>query len=129
MRRKPITVVLVFLLAIGAMAAVAQAETLSWSAVSTYTDGTSIGSATVTYQAFWSTTSGTSGQNSIGSSGTSTSRTFNVDTEGMPRGQTIYFRSRATVAGVNSAYSAAIQWSVPAAATKVPLAPSNLQIY
>jgi len=128
MQKKAITMVFVFLLAIGATAMTAQAETLSWNAVTTYTDGSSIGGATVTYQAYWSTSSGTSGLNPLGSSGTSTSRTFNVDTEGMPRGQTIYFRSRATVAGTNSAYSSAFQWTVPAATTKVPSAPSNLQM-
>jgi hypothetical protein len=128
MQKKAITMVFVFLLAIGATAAIAQAETLSWNAVTTYTDGSSIGSATVTYQAYWSTSSGTSGLNPLGSSGTSRSRTFNVDTESMPRGQTIYFRSRATVAGTNSAYSSAMQWAVPAATPKVPSAPSNLQM-
>jgi len=128
MQRKVITMLFVFLMAIGTTAAIAQAETLSWSAVNTYTDGTSIGGATVTYQAYWSTSTGTSGLNPIGSSTTSTSRTFNVDTEVMPRGQTIYFRSRATVAGSNSAYSSAFQWAVPAATPKVPSAPSNLQM-
>ena len=128
MQRKAITMVFVFLLAIGATAATAEAETLSWNAVTTYTDGASIGSTTVTYQAYWSTSSGTSGLNPLGSSSTSRSRTFNVDTEGMPRGQTIYFRSRATVAGATSAYSSALQWTVPAATPKVPSAPSNLQM-
>ncbi len=128
MQRKAITMLFVFLMAIGATAAIAQAETLSWSAVNTYTDGTSIGGAAVTYQAYWSTSTGTSGLNPIGSSTTSTSRTFNVDTEVMPRGQTIYFRSRATVAGSNSAYSSAFQWTVPAATPKVPSAPNNLQM-
>ena len=128
MGRKAITMLFVFLLAIGAAAAVAQAETLSWNAVTTYTDGTTITGATVTYQAFWSTSSGTSGLNPLGSSSTSTSRTFDIDTESMPRGTTIYFRSRATVDGVNSAYSAAFQWAVPAATPKTPSAPSNLQM-
>lgn len=128
MGRKAIAMVFVFLLAIGATAAVAQAETLAWNAVTTYTDGSPIGSATVTYQGFWSTTSGTSGQNPLGSSGTSTSRTFNVDTEAMPRGTTIYFRSRATVAGIDSALSSPLSWNVPAAAPKVPSAPGNLQL-
>ncbi|MGA7103806.1 MAG: hypothetical protein WBX49_00525 [Candidatus Deferrimicrobiaceae bacterium] len=128
MRRKLITMVFVFLLAIGVTAVVAQAETLSWNAVTTYTDGTSIGSTAVTYQAFWSTSSGTSGLNSFGAANSSTSRTFNVDTESMPRGQTIYFRSRATVAGINSAYSSAMSWAVPAATPKTPAAPSNLQM-
>jgi hypothetical protein len=54
--------------------------------------------------------------------------TFNIDTESMPRGQTIYFRSRATVGGVNSAYSAAFQWTVPSATTKTPSAPTNVHM-
>jgi hypothetical protein len=120
--------IFVFLLAILATAIAAQAETLSWNAVTTYTDGTSIGSTTVTYQAYWSTSSGTSGLTALGSSTTSTSVAFNIDTAGMPRGQTIYFRSRATVAGVNSAYSSALSWAVPAAAAKTPTAPGNLHI-
>jgi hypothetical protein len=117
--------IFVFLLAILATAIAAQAETLSWDAVTTYTDGTSIGSTTVTYQAYWSTNSGTSGLTALGSSTTSTSVAFNIDTAGMPRGQTIYFRCRATVAGVNSAYSASLSWAVPAAAAKTPTAPGN----
>jgi hypothetical protein len=124
-RRKAASLIFVFLLAILATAIAAQAETLSWGAVTTYTDGTSIGSTTVTYQAYWSTSSGTNGLTALGSSTTSTSVAFNIDTAGMPRGQTIYFRCRATVAGVNSAYSASLSWAVPAAAAKTPTAPGN----
>jgi hypothetical protein len=54
----------------------------------TYTDGTWIGSATVTYQACWTTNS--------------KSGSFNVDTEGMPRGTVIHFTSGATVNGTNA---------------------------
>jgi hypothetical protein len=51
MTRKPIILLFAFLLAIAATAVNAQAETLAWNAVTTYTNGTSIGSATVTYTA------------------------------------------------------------------------------
>jgi hypothetical protein len=129
MKRKKHSALIVFLvIAIASFALPAAAETLSWNAVTTYTDGTSIGSTTVTYQGYWSTNSGTSGLTTLGSSTTSTSVNFNIDTAGMPRGQTIYFRSRATVAGVNSAYSTALSWTVPATATKTPTAPSNLHL-
>jgi len=127
-KRKAATMIFVSLLAILATAIAAQAETLAWNAVTTYTDGTSIGTTTVTYQAYWSTSSGTTGLTALGSSGTSMSVTFNIDTAAMPRGQTIYFRSRATVAGVNSDYSAAFPWAVPAATLKTPTAPSNLHL-
>lgn len=128
MRRKAITMVFVVLLAIGATAIVAQAETLSWNAPTTYTDGSSIGSATVSYQAYWTTSSNLTGLNSLGTSGTSTSRAFNVDSSAMPRGSTIYFTVRATVASVNSPLSPAMSWSVPAATPKTPSAPNNLQM-
>ncbi len=126
MSRKAIRMAFVFLLAILATAVAAQAETLSWNAVTTYTDGTSIGSATVTYQAYWTTDSTlATGLNAIGSSSTSTSRTFNVDTAGMPRGSIIYFTCSATVNGTTSALAAPLSWNVP---TKAPSAPSNLQL-
>lgn len=106
-------------------AAPAAAETLSWTAVTQYTDGTPIGSATVTYQAYWTLNSTLTGLTALGSAGSSTSRTFNVDTAGMPRGSIIYFTCKATVAGVDSSLASALSWNVP---TKSPSAPSNLQL-
>lgn len=103
----------------------AGAETLSWTAVTQYTDGTSIGTATVTYQAYWTPNSNMTGLNTLGTSGTTTSRVFNVDTVGMPRGSIIYFTCRATVSGTDSALATALSWNVP---TKSPSAPSNLQM-
>jgi hypothetical protein len=103
----------------------ARAETLAWNAVTTYTDGTSIGTATVTYRAFWSTSSTLSSLAEIGASGSGTTRTFNIDTETMPRGTIIYLTSRAIVGGVESANAAALSWNVP---TKAPSAPTNVRM-
>ena len=93
-------------------AAGAQAETLSWNAVTTYTDGSSIGSATVTYTAVWSTSSSLSSPTTLVSATSTTSTTFSISTAGMPRGSTIYFGVKATVASVDSAYST-LSWLVP----------------
>lgn len=106
-------------------AASAGAETLSWNAVTTYTDGTSIGSTTVTYQAYWTPNANLTGLNPLGSSGTSTSRVFNVDSSGMPRGSIIYFTCKSTVNGTDSALAASLSWNVP---TKAPSAPGNLKM-
>ena len=129
MRRNTIiTMGIVFLMFIAATAVTAQAETLSWNAVTTYTDGSSIGSATVTYQAYWSTSSNLTNLQTLGSSTTSASRSFSVDTEGMPRGSAVYFTTKATVGGVDSALSSSLSWNVPTAVTPVPSPPANLQL-
>ena len=125
MKRKAKSMVFVFLLAILATAIAAQAETLAWNAVTTYTDGTSVGTATVNYQAYWTTNSNMTGLTAIGMSGTGTSRTFNVDTEVMPRGSNIYFTAKATVNGTDSALATALSWNVP---TKAPSAPTNVRM-
>lgn len=103
----------------------AQAETLSWNAVTTYTDGSSIGSASVTYTPVWSTSSSLASPTALGTSTTATSRAFNINTEAMPRGSTIYFGVRATVGGVASAYSSPLSWLVP---TVAPSSPGNLRV-
>jgi len=128
MPRKVIIMLFAFLLAVAATAVTAHAETLSWNAVTTYTDGSYIGSATVTYQAYWSTSSNLTNLRTLGSSGTSRSRTFNVDSAGMPKGSTVYFTTKATVGGVDSALSSSFSWNVPAATPKVPSAPGNLRM-
>lgn len=112
-------------LAFVATAVAAQAETLSWNAVTTYTDGTSVGTATVTYQAYWTTSSSLTSLTPIGAATTSTSRAFAVETEGMPRGSIIYFTCKATVGGVDSGLASALSWNVP---SKAPSAPGNLRI-
>ena len=125
MRRKAISMMFVFLLAILATAIAAQAETLAWNAVTTYTDGTSVGTATVNYQAYWTTNSNLTGLTALGTSGTALTRTFNVDTELMPRGSIIYFTVKATVNGTDSALATPLSWTVP---TKAPSAPTNVRL-
>lgn len=125
MGRKIVMLSLAFALAIAAFPLLALAETLSWNAVTTYTDGSAITSP-VTYTAVWSTSSSLSSPTTLASSITTTSTTFNITTAAMPRGSTIYFGVRATVGGVNSAYSTPLSWLVPASTTPVPaLAPST----
>ena len=128
MPRKVIILLFAFLLAVAATAVTAQAETLAWNAVTTYTNGSPINGATVTYQAYWSTSSNLTNLQTLGSSGTSTSRSFNADSAGMPRNSTVYFTTKATVAGVDSALSSSRSWNVPAGTTPVPAAPTNLRM-
>jgi hypothetical protein len=126
MKAKRITMLFALAMAIvvaGPLAA--RAETLSWTAPTTYTDGSAIGSATITYLAVWSTSSSLTSPTTLASSISGTSTTFNVSTAGMARGTTIYFGVRATVGGVNSAYSSALSWLVP---TLSPSAPGGLSI-
>lgn len=103
----------------------AQAETLSWNAVTTYTDGSSIGTTPVTYTAVWSTSSSLTTPTTLASGTSSLSTTFSIGTAGMPRGSTIYFGVKSTVGGVDSAYSTALSWAVP---TLAPSSPGNLRI-
>ena len=124
MKRKLFPALLLLLFAVS-FAASASAETLSWDAVTQYTDGTSIGSATVTYQAYWTTNSNLTGLNTLGSSGSSTSRTFDVTASGMPRGPIVYFTCKATVGGVDSSLASALSWNVP---NRSPASPANLRL-
>ena len=103
----------------------AQAETLSWNAVTTYTDGSAIGSTPVTYTAIWSTSASLTSPTTLVSGTSSLSTTYNITTAAMPRGSTIYFGVKSTVGGVDSAYSSALSWLVP---TLSPSSPSNLRV-
>lgn len=115
-----------FILGLTALVPVhALAETLSWNAVTTYTDGSSIGSTPVTYTAIWSTSASLTSPSTLASATSSTSTTFSIGTAGMPRGSTIYFGVKATVGGVDSAYSSALAWTVP---TLAPASPGNLRV-
>lgn len=122
--RIAVGVVAIILLSLGG---VASAETLSWDAPTKFTDGTNIGSATITYQAYWSTNQNLTGLNPLGSASTSTSRAFDIDAAGLPRGTTIYFTVKATVGGEDSAYASPFQWLVPVP-VKIPSAPTNLRM-
>lgn len=126
MRTARYSAVLVILLAVSLFAVSAAAETLSWDAVTKYTDGTDIAPATVSYRAYW-TTDGSlaTGLTAIGTSTTSTSVTFDVTTSGMPPGSIIYFTCKATVNGVDSAPASPLSWNVP---NKTPSSPANLRL-
>ncbi len=124
MGRKAVILSLAFALAIAAFPLFANAETLSWNAVTTYTDNSPI-TAPVTYTAVWSTSSTLATPVTLATSISTTSTTFNVTTAAMPRGSTIYFGVRATVGGVNSAYSTPLSWLVPSIA---PSTPGNLRV-
>jgi hypothetical protein len=120
------SIVLAVLIVVSLFAISAFAETLSWNAVTQYTDGTSIGTASVTYRAYWTTDATlATGLNAIGSSTTSTAVVFDVTAAGMPRGSIIYFTCKATVGGVDSAMASALSWNVP---TKAPASPANLRL-
>jgi len=124
MKAKSIILSLVLVVVVIICAGAAQAETLSWNAVTTYTDGSAIGSA-VTYTAIWSTSSSLTSPTTLVAGTSSLSSTFNITTAAMPRGSTIYFGVKSTVGGVDSAYSTALSWAVP---TLSPSSPSNLRV-
>jgi hypothetical protein len=129
-RARNIVLLVALTLAFAALSPVhAVAETLSWDAVTTYSDGSAVGAAPVTYTAVWSPSSSLASPTTLASSVSTTSTTFSIATAGMPRGSTIYFGVRATVNGVTSAYSSALQWAVPAVVpTLSPSSPRNLRI-
>ncbi|NJD62545.1 MAG: hypothetical protein FIA93_07480, partial [Deltaproteobacteria bacterium] len=125
MKARNIVLPAVLILAFAALSPVrALAETLAWDAVTTYTDGSSIGSTPVTYTAVWSTSSSLASPATLAASISATSTAFSIATAGMPRGSTVYFGVRATVNGVTSSYSSAMAWAVPAIApTLTPSSP------
>ena len=103
----------------------AETRTVSWTAVTTYTDGTPIETArTVTYDIFWTTDAGLSSASlrTVASSTAQTTATFDPDVQGMPRGQTIYFTGDAVLnTGERSALASPYPWSVPLAGTLAPV--------
>jgi len=104
----------IFLAACGI--ASAATHTISWSPATTYTDGTTISGATVTYSLYWSTSSSLSSVNAIATGLTGTSRTFDPSALGMTAGSTVYFAMKTTLSsGAESGYSSAVLWAVPAA--------------
>jgi hypothetical protein len=95
----------------------AETRTVSWTAVTTYTDGTPIEpTKTVTYDVIWSADPGLSSASlrTIASSISQTSATFDPDVLGMARGQTVYFTGDAVLStGERSALAPAFPWIVP----------------
>jgi hypothetical protein len=125
MKAKSVILSLVLFMVLIICAGAARAETLSWNAVTTYTDGSAIGSTPVTYTAIWSTSSSLTSPTTLASGTSSLSTTYNITTAAMPRGSTIYFGVKSTVGGVDSAYSSALSWLVP---TLSPSSPANLRV-
>ncbi len=106
--------------------AIASAETknFSWEAPTAYTDGSPIGTAAITYTAFWSASASLSGPHSLLENSPATTVAFDPDLQGMVRGSTIYFAVYATVNAANSA-NATTNWNDP---FKTPNAPGNPRI-
>jgi hypothetical protein len=113
------------ILAVLATPAFAETRTISWAAVTTYTDGTPIEAGkTVSYSAYWTTDPGLGSLHAIGTSLATTSTTFDPDVQGMNRGGTVYFTVRVVLsASETSALSPGYAWVVPPA-LPVPRAPS-----
>jgi hypothetical protein len=96
----------------------AETKTLSWNPVTQYTDNTPViaPALPVTYDAFWATTIARLATNPVSliANTTSTSVVFDIITQGMVRGSTIYFSARAkTAIGETSANSPGFAWTVP----------------
>ena len=103
----------------------AETRTVSWGAVTTYTDGSAIEPGTsVSYDFYWSSDPGLSpgSLQAIAASVSQTSATFDPDQKGMPRGQTVYFTGEAVLStGVRSGLSPAYAWTVPVVVPPVTL--------
>jgi hypothetical protein len=107
------------ILAALATSAFAETRTISWVPVTAYTDGTPIEAGiTASYSAYWTTDPGLGSLHAIGTSLATTSTTFDPTIQGMPRGGTVYFTTKAVLnTGDASALSPAYSWVVPPAAT------------
>jgi hypothetical protein len=97
--------------------AFAETRTISWDPVTSYTDGTPIEAGkTVSYSAYWTTDPGLGSLVTIGTSLTTTSKTFDPTVQGMTRGGTVYFTAKSVLnSGEVSSLSPAFAWVVPLA--------------
>jgi len=95
----------------------AETRTINWSAVTTYNNGTPIGSNTsITYDIYWTSDAGLSAGSlrPVVSSTSQTSCTFDPDLVGMPRGTTVYFTGEVVLStGEKSSLGPAYSWAVP----------------
>ncbi len=105
------------ILAILAIPAFAETRTISWAAVTSYTDGTPIEAGkTVSYSAYWTTDPGLGSLHTIGTSLAAASTTFDPGVQGMTRGGTVYFTVKAVLnTGEVSALCPGYAWVVPPA--------------
>ena len=108
----------------------AETRTVSWNAVTSYTDGTPFAAGTtVTYNFFWTSDPGLSAASlrTLVSSVPQTSGIFDPDAKGMPRGQTVYLTGEVLLStGEKSGLSPAYSWTVPIVTTAPTL--SSLSI-
>ena len=117
------------ILAALAIPAFAETRTISWSAVTTYTDGTPIEAGkTVSYSVYWTTDPGLGSLHTISTGIATTTTTFDPGTQGMTRGGTVYFTVKTVLsAGEVSALSPGFAWVVPAA-TPSPATLSSISV-
>ncbi|HEX9204515.1 MAG TPA: putative Ig domain-containing protein, partial [Candidatus Deferrimicrobiaceae bacterium] len=98
---------------------------LGWDPVTMYTDGTPIGTVSVTYNAYWTTdeTLSVGTLRNLATSIPGTSVTFDPIAAGMVQNQRVYFTSRTVLAtGEQSSLSEGLTW---VAINEGPVAPSN----
>ena len=115
---------LVGILAALATSAFAETRTMSWEAVTAYTDNTLIAPKTVNYTAYWTTDPGLGTLHTIGASLATTSATFDPTVQGMTRGGTVYFTAKAVLnTGEESSLSPAYAWVVPVVTPPPPPPP------
>ncbi|MEW6720544.1 MAG: hypothetical protein AB1346_08855 [Thermodesulfobacteriota bacterium] len=95
------------------------ANTISWSPVTTYTDGTPITGKTVTYAIYWSGSSSLTSPAAVATGVTQTSRSFEPSALGMTPGSTVYFAMKTALSsGEVSGFSAPRSWVVPGVVSK-----------
>ena len=101
---------------------------LQWDPVTTYADGTTITSGSISYSAYWSADPGLAPGTlrNLGSTTTQTSVTFDPDVAGMAQNQRVYLTARANLSsGEQSLLASAIPW---VADNQGPVAPANPKI-
>jgi hypothetical protein len=98
---------------------------LGWDPVTTHTDGTAIGTVSVSYSAYWTTdeTLTVGSLRALATSIPGTSVTFDPAAEGMLHNQRVYLAAKAILAtGQQSPLSEGVSW---VAINEGPIAPSN----
>jgi len=108
---------------------------ISWDAVTTYTDGTLIGTGkTILYAVYWTPDIWLEGGSlhPIGSPTSATSLSFDSEVAGMTGYQTVYFTVKTVLdTGEDSSFSEAFAWDVPidaGIALETPIAPENMVV-
>ena len=115
--------------AIAAAPASAETYTVTWDAVTTYSDGAALGAGkSVSYSVYWTTDPSLSAASlkPIATATSSLNATFDPTVAGMTRGNTVYFTMKASLgAGQDSGLASVVSWPVP---RKAPGAPGATKI-